>query len=129
MAKPTDPSATPETIATTFGVGRLTRHVLLCIGPDCCDPAAGERTWDYLKRRMKDLDLVPPKGTTYRTKCGCLRICTQGPIAVVYPDGTWYRNVTPENAERILQQHLLAGQIVDDLCFAKNPLPPTPEKT
>ena len=85
-------------------------------------PEVGEATWEYLKKRMKQLNVAGPDGPCYRTKCHCLRICTAGPIAVVYPEGTWYQNVTTENAERIIQEHLIAGKVVEDLCFARNPI-------
>lgn len=109
-----------------FGVGRVIRHFFLCTGPDCVDEAGGEATWSYVKKRMKELDITGPNGPFYRTRCRCFRICTDGPIAVVYPEGAWYKHVTPENAERIIQQHLIGGAIVEDLCFAKNPLPQEP---
>jgi len=115
---------TPEEAAASFGVGHIERHIFLCAGPDCVDEEKGEEAWDYLKSRLKKLGLSGAEGTIYRTRCRCLRICTGGPVALVYPDGIWYRNATPKNLDRIIDEHLVGGRPVEELCFARGPLFP-----
>lgn len=104
-------------------IGSFERHMFICIGPDCCSEKEGQRSWDHLKFMAAKVNKTPGAPKLYRTKVGCLRICEAGPTGVVYPDGTWYGCLTPENIDRVVEEHLIGGREVEDLVIGRNPLP------
>jgi (2Fe-2S) ferredoxin len=126
----TDHAAFLDSRIEKLGLKTIQRHILICADPSkpiCCSQEEGVEAWNYLKRRLQELKLDQPQADrpscVFRTKANCLRVCTQGPILVVYPEGVWYRATTTEVIERIIQEHLLNNRVVEEFAFLERPLP------
>lgn len=121
----TDPKEILKPIADKLLIGQYHRHVLLCIGESCCSAEVGQAAWDTLKKELKDRSISLSTGpqACYRSKTQCLRVCSHGPILVVYPEGTYYYGMTAERIPEFVRKHLLQNEPVEDWIFTRNPLP------
>ncbi|MPZ52500.1 MAG: (2Fe-2S) ferredoxin domain-containing protein [Acidimicrobiia bacterium] len=140
-----EPEERLESISSALSIDTVERHILLCAEPTtpkCAAIEEGAAVWRHLKTRLKAMGLAsapppwsakmtkdqeeaepwpmpPGGGRILRSKVDCLRICEQGPIAVVYPDGVWYHSVSVDVMDRIIDQHLVGGEPVEEFVFAR----------
>ena len=101
-------------------------HLILCAtpsNPKCCSDNRGILSWEALKNGIKNLGLDKPTkkdGLVLRTKADCLRVCKEGPILLIWPDGYWYKEITPERVDTIIKEHIINGRPIQEWIFKRS---------
>jgi (2Fe-2S) ferredoxin len=112
-----------EAIARRKGYGGYQRHIFLCAGQGpCTNGASVEHLWQLLKQRLAELEPNPTAPMVGRSKTECLRICADGPTALVYPEGTLYFGLDEAKLERVIAEHLIGGRVVEEYAIMSAPL-------
>jgi (2Fe-2S) ferredoxin len=102
--------------------GGYERHVLFCVGGDCASRSENEASLKHLRKRLKTVEKEGgPR--VYCTPVTCLQFCKGGPLAVVYPEGTWYHSLSPDACDRLVDEHIVGGVPVREYTITQNPLP------
>ena len=107
--------------AKKLGVPQIRLHLFMCVGKkeaECCSASAMTQAYKYLRKRLKELKLRKSHGL-FPTATACLDVCKGGPILAVYPDGIWYGGCDPDALDRIIQEHFIDGNVVEDLVIAR----------
>jgi (2Fe-2S) ferredoxin len=94
-------------------------HVFFCLnqrpdGQGCCANLGAQHAFEHCKTQVKARGLAGP-GQVRVNKAGCLDRCAQGPVLVIYPEGTWYTYVDTADIDDIITHHLIQGQMVERL--------------
>ena len=103
--------------ATQAQMEPFSRHVLVCTGNFCSPDRRGRQIYSLLAELLEQEGLLFGPQRVKRGETPCLGVCSNGPIVVVYPEGTWYSEVTPALLERIVIEHLKHGNPIEEAIF------------
>jgi (2Fe-2S) ferredoxin len=96
------------------------KHVFFCTnqredGGDCCNNHGAQKARDYVKNKIKELGLSNRQNKIRINSAGCMDRCDEGPVIVVYPEGTWYTYRNEKDLNEIITEHLQHGRVVERL--------------
>lgn len=94
-------------------------HIFFCLnqrpdGAQCCMDFSAEPMFDYMKKKIKSLNISGPNKVRVN-RGGCFDRCSEGPLMVIYPAGIWYRFIDTEDIDEIIEEHLIKGITVERL--------------
>lgn len=98
------------------------KHIFLCqnqkaLGKPCCASGDPADMRSFMKKTLKKKGIVVGEGGIRLTLSGCLGRCSEGPLMVIYPEAVWYRYENQDDIEKIIDGHILNGNIVEELAI------------